>query len=212
MIILLGSLLQLAEATPYTLPITRNAKKYTMVASPWWGGEYPGPIIEVSSAEKTVLVKGYVSLRELNELKKCTIKTGVYHPWSKGKTSIDTFYTIAPLIQYQVTKDNAELELKEGDLLDMELYMGENFCSYIQVSGKKRGEVSHSCDTPKDEKMKKIATPAHPLEQWLYLNCKEGHKVFIQDKELHKQTGNKTGQMCGYGYVEKQGEKCQDIE
>lgn len=208
LIYMLSGLINVVDAAPYTLPITRNNKEKTMVAADWWGGEYPSPIIEVSSKESTVAVYGYASLRKPTEKKKCTIPVGLYHPWTKDKLPVETYYTIIPHAQYEVTKDNPELNLKKGDFFDMEVGIGENFCSYLHVSGKTRVELTEDCDLPVREGMRAIKPASHPTEQWLYLKCNEGYKIFIQDQDLLKQTGNKEGQICGYGYIAKKDQAC----
>ena len=201
-----------AGSDPYVLPITRKETTHKMVAAPWWSGEYPTPMLEVMSKEKdskTVTIQGHASLRKLTDPQKaCTIDTGVYHPWGKGH-NVETFYSIMPWVQYEILKDVPEEGLKTGDILDNEIYAAEGYCNYVHVSGSTKKEVQLWCGGELDTSIyKKIDHPAHAGEQWLYLNCKEGYKVFVQDSELSKQTGDVTAKMCGYGTVVRRAEEC----
>ncbi len=96
-----------AELGTYKLEVERNGVKSLQVAMNTWQGEYPGPVIDVSSKKKnkTTTVKGWESLRELTVQKSCTIANGLYHPWSQTKNSVVNFYTIAPVLDYVVMKD-----------------------------------------------------------------------------------------------------------
>lgn len=208
MIYLLCSI-ALADSTPYLLPITRNNVTHKMVAAPWWGGEYPMPIVDVfSPTEKMVTIQGYESLRVLKEPKKaCTISVGLYHPWTKNKI-VENFYTITGSVSYEVLADIPDYGWKKGDILENEVYLGENQCGYTWKSGKTKKDESYTCVGGNESQFKKVTIPSHPEEQWLYLKCQEGYKVFIQDIDLLQQTGDRVGQICGYGMVVTHNETC----
>jgi hypothetical protein len=38
-------------------------------------------------------------------------------------------------------------------------------------------------------------------EQWLHLECKQGYKIFVEDKDLLSQKGIKEGEIRGYGDI-----------
>ncbi|CAA6799549.1 MAG: Unknown protein [uncultured Sulfurovum sp.] len=190
-----------ASEEPYLLSIERNGTKHTMLANNFWSGEYPSPVISVQAKEeKWQKVMGYNSLRSLGKKKSCTIKTGIYHPWSRDKTSLINFYSIIPLVSYLVQKDTVleETKLKKGDKLEREVYLSEGFCSYALKDGK---EFQATCIDEKDENFKRIESASHPSEQWLYLSCKEKYNVFVQDSDLLRQPHVKEGQITGYGEV-----------
>ena len=197
------------DNSPYTLPIERNKVTHTMVAASWWSGEYPSPVIDVRSEKgKTVTIQAHASLRALTKPRKsCTIESGVYHPWSKGH-STETFYSIGQWVYYDVLADVSDEGLKKGDRLNYETYAAEGYCNYVLVSGKSKKNVQIFCDRLLTKEFKKVETPAHPEEQWLFLRCKEGYKAFIQDRDLSAQTGNVEGNMCGYGVVTSKAEGC----
>lgn len=208
MLFLFNSLV-FAGSEPYLLPITRKDLTHTMVAAPWWRGEYPSPIIHVTSPKaKTVTIQGYETLRTLQKSTKvCTIPTGVYHPWSTGH-SVDTFYSIISWVQYEILADVPDNGFKKGDSLENESYVAEGYCMYTHKSGTKIQNVQIFCDDLTGPAYKKIAHPTHSEEQWLYLNCSEGYKVFIPDSGLREQTGNLSGRICSYGEVSNNLGKC----
>ncbi|MBP1711184.1 MAG: hypothetical protein H6Q49_1386 [Deltaproteobacteria bacterium] len=73
----------------YKLPVTRNGTTITKVATSFWQGEYPGPIIDVSSKKSgKTTVQAYKSLRKLDAPIACSVINGIYHPWSKTKNSV----------------------------------------------------------------------------------------------------------------------------
>lgn len=190
-----------ASEEPYLLPIERNGTKHTMLSYNFWSGEYPYPVISVEEKkEKWQTVRGYSSLRDLGKKKSCTIKTGVYHPWSRDKTSLINFYSIIPNVSYVVKHDTIleEMKLKKGDQLKREIYLAEGFCSYTLKDGK---NLETFCIDEKNKNFKRLASVAHPREQWLYLKCKESYNIFVQDKDLLKQPHVKEGQITGYGEV-----------
>ena len=192
-----------ASEEPYLIPITRDGMTHTMVAYNSWSGEYPEPVIRVQpSQSKWNKVMGYPSLRNTVNKKECTIKTGTYHPWSEDKISLISYYSIEPKISYLAQSDIMfeGQKFKKGDKLDNEVYLSEGFCSYV-LNGKKE-RLRTNC-IGEDTHFKITKYPTHPSEQWLYLSCKEGYKVFVQDSDLLSQPNVTEGQMYGYGEVTK---------
>lgn len=189
-----------ASEDPYSLPITRDNVTHTMIAYNFWSGEYPSPVIDVQVKQKKWLkIKGYKSLRKLTQPKNCTIKTGIYHPWSKDKISVINYYSIIPKVDYLAKKATIfdEKKFKKGDKLKHEVYLSEGFCSY-DLNNKKRFE---STCIGKMKPFERTEYPSHAAEQWLYLSCKEGHKVFVQDNDLLSQPHVKKGKIAAYGEV-----------
>lgn len=200
---ILTTLLVQANEDPYTLPITRDGVTHTMLAYNFWSGEYPSPVIDVQAdLNKTRKIMGYPTLRKPNKKKSCTIKAGIYHPWSQDKTSLINYYTIVPNVRYLVERSTMldNIRLKKGDELNEEIYLSEGFCSYL-LNGE--SAVETMCLGAEDKRFKRIESPSHPAEQWLYLRCMEGDKLFVQDSDLLTQTGVVEGQIIGYGEVAK---------
>lgn len=192
-----------ASEAPYLLPITRNGVTHTMIAYNFWSGEYPEPVIYVQPSQgRWGKVMGYSSLRNIVKRKQCTVKSGIYHPWSNDKISLINYYSIVPRKSYLVQRDTAfeGQKFKKGDKLVNEVYLSEGFCSYI-LNDQKERLVTHCIGEVTQFKSTKY--PSHPSEQWLYLSCKEGYKVFVQDSDLLTQPDINKGQISGYGEVTK---------
>jgi len=186
---------------PYTIPITRNGVTHTMIAYNFWSGEYPLPVINVKPTKKKwTKIFGYSSLQKVDKKIACTIKSGLYHPWSKDTSSIINFYSIVPKIDYIVKKDT-QLEdemLNKGDKLENEVYLSEGYCKYTLNSKK---SFESFCINNENREFKLIKHPTHNKEQWLYLECKEGYNIFIKDKDLLTEQNVSKGTIKGYGEV-----------
>ncbi len=190
-----------ASEEPYLISISRNGVSQSMVAYNFLSGEYPKPVIVVNSKSGWNKINGHLSLRKLAKKKACTIRSGVYHPWSNDKTSLISFYSIRPRTSH-IAMSNTEIEdqkVEKEDKFINEVYLSEGFCSY-SLNGRKRVDINCIRD---NKNFKTIEYPAHPSEQWLYLDCKEGYKVFVQDSELLTQSNITEGQITGYGKVAK---------
>jgi hypothetical protein len=191
------------DFTSYPLPITRQGKTATRVALNFWPGEYPAPVIDFGA--KTAgegKVTAFKSLRDLKAPVACTIKHGLYHPWSKTKGSALEFYTLRALEEYQALQDQAlgENKLKKGDKITEVIPLSEGVCAA------KRGKarlVDFECALLDEAaSFKPLSAASDPwLEQWLYLDCKEGYKAFIRDIELLKAPGAAEGEIVQMGEV-----------
>ena len=171
-----------------------------MVAINFWRGEYPGPVIDIQPSKNGWSeIMGYSSLRNPANKKVCSVKAGTYHPWTKDNISLISYYSIIPRIDYVSQLDTIleNTKVKEGDKLQREVYLSEGFCSYL-FNGETKLETQ--C-VDKPDQFQAINYPAHSSEQWLYLSCREGHKVFVQDSDLLNQPNVREGQISGYGEV-----------
>jgi len=123
-----------ASEDSYLLPITRDGVTHTMIAYNFWSGEYPNLVINVQASKNNWgTVMGYPSLRNLGKKKVSSIKTGIYHPWTKDKISLINYYSITPKINYLVQQDTIldGQKVKKGDTIKNEFYLSEGFCSYL---------------------------------------------------------------------------------
>ncbi|WP_069470788.1 hypothetical protein [Candidatus Marithrix sp. Canyon 246] len=191
-----------ASEDSYLLPITRDGVTHTMITYNFWSGEYPNPVIHVQPSKNNwSTVIGYSSLRNLGKKKVCSIKTGIYHPWTKDKISLINYYSITPKINYLVQQDTIleDQKVKKGDTIKNEFYLSEGFCSYLLSD---KTDIEAKC-IDNSTQFKRIKFPAHPAEQWLYLSCKEGYKIFVQDTDLLSQANVNEGGISGYGEVAK---------
>lgn len=190
-----------ADVNAYSAPITRGGTTYTMVIYDFWSGEYPKPVIDIRPAHSGwTTIRGYASLRNPGKEEMCTVRAGVYHPWSKDHVSLIDFYTIIPKVTYVARRDTTvgERRIARGDVLEDEVYLAEGDCSYVL---NKRKKITAFClDNPGD--FRRMTRKAHPSEQWLYLNCQEGYNVFVQDRDLVRQPHVRKGKIVTYGEVE----------
>jgi len=193
-----------SKTLSYKLPVTRNGVIVTKVATPFWQSEYPGPVIDVRSKKSgTMTVQAYQSLRKLDSPVACTIKNGIYHPWSKTKNSVIHYYTITPVEDYKARK-TAKLEeytIHKGDIITNVVYFSEGFCK----GNLKNRQIEFTCsalqENPQDfQRLGKAENGSRP-EQWLHVKCEEGHKAFIQDTALLNTNGVKKGVIIKYGEV-----------
>lgn len=200
------------ELFSYKLTVVRDGKKQERVAYPAWSGEYPSPVIDVQSNKpgKTTTVKGYASLREPKNKKSCTIKNGLYHPWSTTESSAINLYSIIGVNDVQALHDidvKGEADgtdfIKKGDQILNVYYMAENYCGGTLKAGKKLTEIGFSCDLIGEEEgsFKQVKKTEAPTEQWIYLQCAEGYNVFVQDGKLLNQPKVKQGNITGYGEI-----------
>jgi hypothetical protein len=207
----------------YKLPITRDGKKTTRVAYNFWSGEWPGPVIDINSDVKgTTTIQGYTGLRDLDHSEKisCTVKNGVYHPWSDQDPSSLIYYTIMDVVEYKaiakteisyydVKGDNRKIIIPKDGVITNVIPYGENICGAQVKVNKSIRPVSVGCD---DFGSNKNLTQTKGdgnwnYEQWLYLSCEETKdgaplKVFVQDKDLLQQPGIQRGCPADYGKVQ----------
>jgi hypothetical protein len=188
-------------AGSYQLPITRDGKTNTCVAYNSWMGEYPSPVINIKANRKGLTsIKAYRSLRKLNQAVSCTIKNGLYHPWSKTANSVITYYTIIGLVSYKAIKPT-KLEknyIRKGDVIDNVHALSEGYCAGRLKSFSSKKEIEFNCADIDKPAFKNIKDGRDIFEQWLYVKCKQGYKAFVKDTNLLKQTGSLHGQIKGY--------------
>ncbi|MES3038862.1 MAG: hypothetical protein V4736_13215, partial [Bdellovibrionota bacterium] len=220
------SLDQAQELNSYKLPITRNGATKTRVAYNYWSGEYPMPVIDVNSYQSgTTKIDAQSSLRETTGAKQsCTIRNGVYHPWSSTPNSVINYYSLSNADDFLVIKAmkiqdvvqsanqktrNVALEIPVGAKFVNVTYGSENYCGATLIMGKRKIAVFEGCDFFYDNKTYlKQTTPKDDFqEQWLYLACQEKDaqgkalKLFVKDSDLMAQeaAGIKMGCIQGYG-------------
>ncbi len=228
LLLLLGTIAHADLVAPYQLTVVRNGVSYLQVAGNFWQGEYPGPVIDVNSSKKgKTTIQGWTSLRQLDTRKNCTIQNGIYHPWSSTPNSVINYYTLAPVYEYMVIQDLPQdvastldtdpgTKISVGDKIINVFYLSEGYSTATLVQGKKETTIGLSWDAleihpeyfslqKKTESLVKTTLDDGSVyessEQWLYLNCKEGYKVFVQDTDLLAQKGVKEGDITDYGSV-----------
>ncbi len=211
----------------YKLDIVRDGKTQQKMTFNSWSGEYPQPVIDVNSkVQGSTSIQAYKSLRNLTESLSCTVKNGIYHPWSLTNQKNGTiYYTIKAQEDYQVRKQTSldsfvfdsqnpsgrkeTYNFAPGDFLENIYYASEGTCigNQVQIIKKQRitAEISFSCEALDNKNIFKRLTPQSvkddTLEQWLYVSCTEGYKAFIRDTDLLKTPNVKEGTIVEYGVV-----------
>lgn len=210
----------------YKLPITRNGKKSTRIAYNLWSGEWPSPIIDVKSHKMDgfTTIQAFTNLRSPTEADRvsCTIKNGLYHPWSEKDPSIENYYTITNVADFKVIKKTAyeiynlktrtieTAQVPKGAEFLNVVYYAENYCGAIYKLGKTLKSFSQHCDFfYNNPDMIQTSQPESDKfnEQWLYFTCQEKDasgkpiKAFIRDEELMKHPEIKSGCPGEYGTV-----------
>lgn len=199
----------------YKLPITREGKKTTRVAYNFWSGEYPSPVVDINSDKPgTTTIKAYTELRDPKSTNRvnCTVKNGIYHPWSDKDPSSLTYYSLSSREEYTAIVDTTigKLKVPKGSVISNVVYYAENYCGAILRNKKTARPISESCDVFRDTKtFERIsASEGEFSEQWLYFICAEKKadgsalKVFVRDEDLIKQPGIQTGCPSEYGKVQ----------
>jgi hypothetical protein len=197
-----------AQVPSYKLPVTRDGKTVTRVASTIWSGEYPDPVIDVNAKKAgTTTIEAYASPRQLSKKVSCTIQNGVYHPWSKTKNSVINFYSLTSLVEFDVVRDvliqdDHDIDLKKGSKVSEVIYYGEGYCGAVNVVGSQRTPFSVFCDAIYENEALVQSTKNDEFhEQWLHVRCAEGSTAFVQDSSLLAQKGVRSGVLRGYGDV-----------
>lgn len=205
----------------YKLPITRNGVTAKQVAQNFWGGEWPGPVVDVNSSKAggSTTIQAYTNLRnpKPEDRVSCTIKNGVYNPWAKDNQdpSAIVYYTISGITDYDVIQSTViwegigpKIKAVKGSVIENVVYYGENFCGAILKIGKNRKPVTGNCDAFANKKffIPKSTNTNFPREQWLYLECaetKDGTPIhaFVQDDDILKQSGIQRGCFPEYGSI-----------
>ena len=192
--------------------IVRHGIARNMVIYAFWSGEYPRPVIQIKGVRNGwTTVQGYRSLSEPKRRRDCTVRSGIYHPWSDDEISLIDYYSLIPQVNYTALKNTKldERRIKRGDRLYNEVYLAEGSCTY-KLNNRKyitttciENAIEGSIENSRE--FRRTKAPAHPREQWLYLRCREGYNVFVQDRDLLQQPNVTKGKITGYGKVKASG-------
>jgi hypothetical protein len=208
----------------YKLPITRSGQTTTRIAYGFWSGEWPGPVIDVFTDVKgETKISAYKNLRNPTDADRvdCTIKNGVYHPWSENDASAITYYTLWPVQDYKVIKKVVfndvyiggkakKLTLPKGTLLLNLVPYAENYCGVTMKIGKNVRPLEGYCPTfMENPSIVRIGDAKEDsfIEQWIYMSCEEkgpdgkNRKAFVKDSDLLAQPGILQGCPGEYGHV-----------
>lgn len=231
--ILIGSLLFATAASAQTEPasklqtIVRNNKSQTVVQYDFWSYEYPSPVIDVKSKQTGgTTVTAQKSFVQLGHDVPCTIKNGIYHPWSSTENSVEKFVTLTSLREFRARRTHtlaypdyseekgpfeSKIKVQRGDIFTRLIYTSEGYCNVEHVNSKHvRKELVVECSIFDNKRLYAETAKSTPApkegetgyaEQWLHLSCAEGYSAFIRDEDLLKAPAVKMGAILGYGTV-----------
>lgn len=194
---------QIAIASGYEIPVTRNNQTIKRVAYNAWFSEYPNPVINVfSKTHGTTTVMAFETLR--NPVKKipCTIKNGLYHPWADNNSAF-VYYTLTAFATYKAIKQTIleNTSIPKGAIINHVHGLSEGYCAGTVSSQQKTRAIVFFCGDIESPAFKKTKSQDEFHEQWIYLKCQEGYKAFIEDKALLAHSGVVTGKVVQYGEV-----------
>ncbi len=183
--------------------------------APGWGGEYPGRVVDVKQTTTLEALTGPCSFGT----KSCTIKPGLYHPWTQDHVSRTAYISVASKTSYIATQDilhyqyvgNRELKdvtYPKGTRFDYVRYSGEGNCLY-KVKGQ---NIVMDCQDRKDLKLvSKETNRVLGNETWelLSVQCEEGHLGWLRvdDALFQKKETVLEGAITGYGTIGPHGER-----
>lgn len=232
--ILIGSLVLATAASAQTesasklQTIVRDNKSQTVVEYDFWSYEYPSPVIDVSSklAGGKTTITAQKSLVQLGQPVSCTIKNGIYHPWSSTENSIERFTTLSSLREFRARRAHtltfpdyseekgpfeSKIRVRRGDVFTRLIYTSEGYCNVEHVNSKLvRKDLVVECSVFDNKRLYAETAKSTPLpkegetaysEQWLTLSCAEGYSALVRDEDLLKVPTVKMGAILGYGTV-----------
>jgi hypothetical protein len=202
----------------YRLPLERNGEKKIRVAYTYWSGEWPGPIADVSSKAKakgTTTIMGYPSPRILKDRSSCTIKNGIYHPWSTNTPSLINYYSFVAPVDFQAVRDAVldngtkdGLKVPKDAIVTDVVGLSEGWVTGMLRIGKgvRIIEVFYS-GLYESKDFVRLTPDEKFVEQWLHLQCSEkgadgkSRTTFVNVEDLLSQPGVTRGVFDGYGKV-----------
>jgi len=166
----------------------------------YWQGEYPGPVVEVTSA---VEVPSYNAPCDGAPSATCRLEPGLYHPWPPGAGK--AFATLRPIDRFRATRageigdGETTLSFAEGTTVEVLGYYGEGYCA-LRVEGK---SIDGMCPGMSDDGLEEIPGPETPEIQLFQAPCGTWVQV---DESLFARPEVRQGDIVEYGKVGHQGE------
>ena len=173
-----------------------------------WSGEYPGEVVHVQ--EKTTLNArtGPCSFGTMA----CTIKPGLYHPWTQDYISKTAYISVSSKKSYIAKRDiklygaRGWITYPKGTSLAYLRYGSEGNCLY-RIHGLR---VAAGCPDKMEQEgtLELVSSKKNPIlgnDVWkqLALQCEEGHLGWLRvDDTLFQQYPNVLkGSIIGYGKI-----------
>ena len=164
-----------------------------------WSGEYPTPIVQVN---KTITVDALTNICEKKPTLKCTVKPGLYNPWSE--ISKADFKTVGGVRRFMTLKkvEFFDATVPEGTEVIEQFYMAEGMCGLVINGQSAEGYCPSNGDEKGSFKPLPNASPDFVNQQYLGIDCTEGHKGWIHITDAFMNLPNvQEGEILGYGSV-----------
>ena len=164
-----------------------------------WSGEYPLPIVQVN---KTITVDALTNICETKPTLKCTVEPGLYNPWSN--LSEADFKTVGAVHRFMTLKtvEFFDMTVPEGTEVIEQRYLAEGQCSLVINGQSTQGYCPSNGDREGSFKALPNASPDFVNQQYLGINCNEGHKGWIHITDAFMALPDvQEGQILGYGSV-----------
>jgi hypothetical protein len=164
-----------------------------------WSGEYPLPIVQVN---KTITVDALTNICEKKPTLKCTVKPGLYNPWSE--ISQADFKTVGAVRRFMTLKtvEFFDVTVPEGTEVIEQFYMAEGQCGLVINGQSAEGYCPSNGDREGSFKSLPNASPDFVNQQYLGIDCTEGHKGWVHITDAFMTLPNvQEGEILGYGSV-----------
>ena len=173
-----------------------------------WSGEYPGRVVDVQETTTLDVRTGPCSFGTIA----CTIKQGLYHPWTQDSISKTAYISVSSKKSYiakrdiQVYGSRRWITYPKGTSLEYLRYGSEGQCLY-RINGLR---VAAGCPDKMEQEgtlalvsSKKNPTLGNDVWKQLAVQCEEGHLGWIRvDDTLFQQDPNVLkGSIIGYGKI-----------
>ena len=169
------------------------------VAYDGWSSEYPDPILQVN---ESITVDARTDVCEHKASLKCTVRPGLYHPWSRITES--DFKTVGSVARFVTLKEVKlwDMTLPEGTEVIQQFYAAEGQCGLIANGKPFQDMCPGNGEQPDAWKALPMKAPDFQNQQYVGVDCAEGHKGWVHISEgLMGMSQVQTGEMLGYGEV-----------
>jgi len=164
-----------------------------------WSGEYPGPILQIN---QPINVSARSIVCDLKPSLPCTVKPGLYHPWSE--ISEATFKTVGKVQRFMTLKKVKfwGVTVPKGTEVIEQFYAAEGQCGLV-INGKSFQDMCVSGGDRTDEFQElPQASPGFENQQYLGVECAEGHKGWVHiNQALLAIPVVQEGEILDYGEV-----------
>lgn len=176
------------------------------VVVPFWQGEYPSPIVQVTGA-----VRVKVALDPCGKpTRDCALAPGLYHPWAQAAHApkAEVGYATRTRTQTLTAKKAVEVagvSFAAGDSVEVLTYLSEGMCS-MRAKGVVFEEMCPGTTQGDDAVWSEPAGDV-PRTQLLEVRCGDAARPhwLVVDEAFMALDGVQDGEMLGYGEVGPKG-------